>query len=115
MINATTLANLGRLMPNPEPITLRSKTGEGAYTSYAIAQAQRSALEQNSLIGGKGKREVQRTSWRIMTVDLNAANAPAPKIGDILVDAAGVSYVVQEADSCLMGQSYNCETKAVLS
>src|SRR5262252_1025782 len=100
------------VLPPQELVTLRSKTGEGSYQDTPGVLAQRSVMEAIPVEGQRGKRVNRVIWWRIWTPDLDAVDAPAPKIGDILVDDAGASYVVGVADNGLAGDVWNLESIA---
>lgn len=108
-----------RTVPGVEPVTFRSRqsgSNQAVFSSYTLATAKRKKLSKSDveLLGG-----VQAAQgwlrWQLWQEWLDAAVAivpatlppPAPKVGDVVEDAAGVGYVVKDVEIKLFGEVFS--------
>lgn len=117
MLNTYTTRTVWRsTVPERETVTLRSRGGDDAeatYTDYTVEHVQPEASasleEAASGVVASGLRRRHFAFWQDA---LDAADAPAPKVGDLVVRTEGtedVTYVVQAVNNGLFGNEFGCE------
>lgn len=82
---------------NLEPVTLQSRTTASTFTSFSIPSARR-FQQTDAEKTGESDLQQDRMTWSIWQKDLDTAKAPNPKYSDIIQDASGVQWIVDEAD-----------------
>lgn len=114
--------HLSSVMPGIEAVTLKSRSSsdQTTFTSYSLGRARRRRLtkeEQTIADMLSSRRDLmlgarRSLTWEFYQFALDAASAPAPKIGDVIVDNVGTSWVVQKVGWQLLEQVYGCLCQA---
>ena len=99
------------LIPGMEAVTLRargSSDSAASYTSYSLPRAKRWPDEATAQQAGAAETYLPRVRFQLWQESLDAASAPAPKVGDLIVDAESVTWVVQQVTRKLMDNVFDC-------
>lgn len=100
--------------PGLETVTLRSRGASDAaaiYTSYTLTHVQVERMSfSEGVTSGVVQTRLKRRLFSIFADDLEEAGAPAPKVGDVIVQTADSSseWSVQEVGEALFGNEYPC-------
>jgi hypothetical protein len=92
-----------------ESVTYYRRTGTSAFDSGTLCpHALRRVLGKETFAGADGA-PLRRTRlrWHIWSADLQAG--AAPKVGDVIQDAANVRYTVQHADTTTFASRFAFE------
>lgn len=116
MIDRYTVRHIPGFLADLQPVTFRSKIGQGSFSSYSLMRARPDNLTRE-LATGDGITVIQVRSWEIWQQDLDNATpigsatlpAPLPKINDVITDQDGVNWVVHRVGQDLFGNVHNCE------
>ena len=100
--------------PGLESVTFRSRGSAATaatYTDYTLhhVQVERISFSEGTMSGVVQTR-LKKRLFSIFADDLDDAGAPAPKVGDVIVQTADGSseWSVQEVGEALFGNEYPC-------
>ncbi len=111
MLNHATTRRLRRIMPGKEPITFRSRNyaaNSTPFTDYLLAQAKQ-FKGVTTHEGPDNSVPVTRCTWLLWAELIEAAQAPAPKNGDMIVQADGTAWIVKSRDVKMFDNDYGLE------
>jgi hypothetical protein len=108
-----------RVLPRPEPVTLRSRLAgnlQSTFAEYALPRAKRKRLTEEQIAARAGT--YLASNWRVWqiwneSIDLATALPPAtlpcplPKVADQIRDSEGVVWTVDDVEIKLMGEVIN--------
>lgn len=99
-----------RFWHHREPITLRSLTGAGVYTSHAVTDAKPRAITIREAAASGGVYTTQDRTWLIPTVLI--PDNVAPKPGDVIRQANNTDWTVLAVDPLgKFGNTYRLTTR----
>lgn len=122
MLNRATTRRLwSSTFPKTETVVLRSRSAadQSTFADYAVGHAkQRPVAGEPSVLGGTLIEDV-RCTWQVWQDALDAANAPAPKEGDAVVqtllDSTQVTWLARAVRNRMFGNLFDldCVREAV--
>lgn len=117
MLNRYTTRTIWRsCSPETEAVTLRVR-GDGdqsaEYTDYALYHVEVGhARGDEQAAGGMVVAGLRSRRFSVWQDDLDAASAPAPKVGDLLTRSRdGSEWVIQAVENGLFENGFGCECR----
>lgn len=107
-MEASDVQDVWEIMPDLRSGTLQSKTAQGQFTPYALTRLRRKPTDLDQNGPGGAILKVRTTIWQAWQVDLDAVSAPAPKIGDKIVESGRTWIVDRPVKYSLIRQVYDC-------
>lgn len=110
----TTIADDYLNVDGLEPVTLRVRTSESAFTDYDVKAYRRTLDKLVEQPDGSVLRQAV-TVWMLPQKPLTAAAVPAtaPKVGDEVQPASGVRWYLETADLDELGVEWVCQARRV--
>lgn len=111
----TTIADDFLMIDGLEPVTLRARTSESAFTNYENVRAYRETVDKlvEQPDGSVLRQTV--TVWHLPQKPLTKASVPvtSPKIGDRIQQADDTQWHVETADKDHLGLEWVCQARKV--